>query len=275
MKSFTASDGIRIAYRDEGDGLPVLCLSGLTRNGTDFDYVAPFLGDVRLIRMDYRGRGASDWADPTSYTILQEGSDALELLDHLGMSSAAIIGTSRGGLIALHLAETARARLNGACLVDIGPELATEGLSVIAGYIGKNPVSNSIAEVARARVRLIQGFDNVPESRWLEEAKKHFVETPEGLKINYDPDLARIFDPPEGAPTEPVDLWAQFDALSDMPVALIRGANSDLLARETAAEMRRRSPAVIFAEVPDRGHIPFLDEPESVRVIRDWVEALK
>ncbi len=39
---FTADDGAKIAYRDEGAGFPVLALSGLTRSGTDFDYLAPF-----------------------------------------------------------------------------------------------------------------------------------------------------------------------------------------------------------------------------------------
>ena len=87
---FTAADGTGLHFTDEGprDGKPVLCLSGLTRNGTDFDYVAPHLGDVRLIRMDYRGRGRSDWADPLTYQVPVEAGDALALLDHLGIARA-------------------------------------------------------------------------------------------------------------------------------------------------------------------------------------------
>ena len=61
MAVFTAGDGARIAFSDQGTGLPVLCLAGLTRSMSDFDYVAPHLTRVRLIRMDYRGRGASEW----------------------------------------------------------------------------------------------------------------------------------------------------------------------------------------------------------------------
>ena len=48
---------------------------------------------------------------------------------------------------------------------------------------------------------------------------------------------------------------------------MIRGANSDLLSRETAARMRDARPDLIFAEVPERGHCPFLDEPESLEAI--------
>jgi pimeloyl-ACP methyl ester carboxylesterase len=57
-------------------------------------------------------------------------------------------------------------------------------------------------------------------------------------------------------------------------MALIRGANSDLLSPATTAEMRRRRPDMIFAEVPDRAHIPFLDEPESLTVLGAFLKAL-
>jgi pimeloyl-ACP methyl ester carboxylesterase len=250
----------------------VLCLSGLTRNGDDFNYVAQHLGDVRLIRMDYRGRGRSDWADPATYTVPVEARDALDLLDHLGLKQAAILGTSRGGLIAMALAATARDRLLGVCLNDIGPVVDLGGLALIKTYVGKNPQQKTYEEAAKARAIFYRDFKNVPESRWLEEARMHLVETPEGLKINYDPDLARIFDAtdPEADPA-PADFWPFFDALAGLPLATIRGANSDLLSPETAAEMRRRLPKMIYAEVPDRGHVPFLDEPEALAAIRAWI----
>lgn len=97
MPHFTTADGLSLYYSDEGEGVPVLCLAGLTRNSRDFDFVAPHLSGVRLIRMDYRGRGRSDRASHTTYTVPQEAADALALLDHLGLEKAAILGTSRGG----------------------------------------------------------------------------------------------------------------------------------------------------------------------------------
>ena len=106
MAFFQTSDGLKLYYTDEGEGLPLLCLSGLTRTGGDFDYVAPHLPNVRLIRMDYRGRGQSEWGDHTTYSIPVEARDAVELLDHLGVDKAAVLGTSRGGLIAMMLAAT-------------------------------------------------------------------------------------------------------------------------------------------------------------------------
>ena len=269
---FNAPDGTRLFYRDEGEGTPVLALSGLSRNSSDFDYAAPHLSDTRLIRLDYRGRGQSEWSGAETYTIPVEAGDALALLDHLGIEKAAILGTSRGGLIAMLLAMMAKERLSGVCLVDIGPELTTDGLDVIKNYIGRNPAQKTYAEATAMRAGLMAGFDNVPDSRWAEEVRKHYVETPDGLVINYDPALR---DAVLAAGTQPVpDLWPMFDALNGLPLALIRGANSNLLSEATTAEMVRRRPDMIWAIVPDRGHVPFLDETESVDVLRRWTAAL-
>lgn len=273
MPRFTTSDGISLHYADEGEGLPLLCLAGLTRDGRDFDFVAPHLDGVRLIRLDYRGRGQSGWAPPETYQIPVEGRDALELLDHLGLDRAAVLGTSRGGLIAMVLAATAKERLIGVALNDIGPEIAEAGLEVIKGYLGRKPPQKTLADVARRRAEVMTGFRNVPDSRWTEEAERLFRETPDGLELTYDPKLR---DAVLGGGAQPApDLWPLFDALKGLPLACLRGANSDLLSAETFAEMKRRRPDMIAVEVPDRGHIPFLDEPESLDALRRWLRMLR
>lgn len=273
MPEFAAPDGARLFYLDKGEGLPVLALSGLSRNGSDFDYVAPHLKGIRLIRMDYRGRGRSEWTGPDTYTIPIEASDAIALLDHLKLEQAAILGTSRGGLIAMVLAATAKERVSGACLVDIGPELASEGLDVIASYIGKNPTQKTYKEATAMRATLLPGFVDVPESRWAEEVRKHYTETDDGLNINYDPSLREAV---LAAGTQPMpDLWPLFDAFAELPLALVRGENSNLLAETTVDEMRRRRPDMVFANVPGRGHVPFLDEPAALDVLQTWIAALR
>jgi pimeloyl-ACP methyl ester carboxylesterase len=270
---FTASDGAKLAYRDEGQGLPLLCLAGLTRTMADFDYMIPHLPPLRLIRMDYRGRGESQWTGAASYTVPQEGKDALELLDHLGVAKAAILGTSRGGLIGMMLAAVAKDRLLGLCLTDIGPEIHRPGLERIFDYVGRNPSAKTLAEIAEKMPRHSPGFANVPASRWLEEVTKFYRVTPEGLKITYDPALRDAFIAGFNGPS--VDLWPLWEATAGLPVALIRGANSDLLTVETVAGMQARRPDMIHAEVPDRAHIPFLDEPEAVAALQAFIEACK
>ena len=272
MPRFTTSDGVSLHYTDEGQGLPLLCLAGLTRDGHDFDFVAPYLRDVRLIRLDYRGRGQSDWAEPDTYTIPVEARDAAQLLDYLGLARAAVLGTSRGGLIAMVLAATAKDRLLGVALNDIGPEIADEGLEVIKNYIGRNPVWKTHADAAHA-LSAMPAFPGVPEERWLEVSERLYREVPGGLEITYDPKLR---DAVLEAGAQPVpDLWPLFDALEGLPLCALRGANSDLLSLPTFEEMQRRRPDMISAEIPDRGHIPFLDEPGALVALDRWLDSLR
>ena len=257
-------DGTRLAYADQGTGIPLLCLPGLTRTMADFTYAKPHL-QGRMIRMDYRGRGGSSWTGAATYTVLQEAHDALALMDHLGLRQFAVLGTSRGGLIGMLLAHLAKDRLLGLCLNDIGPELEPAGLGRIADYVGRNPVTKTFAAFAGALAANSPGFANVPASRWLEEAQKHAKPAADGLQITYDPALRDALLAAMAAP--PVDAWPLFDACAGLPVAVIRGANSDLLSAGTVARMAARHPGLITATVPDRAHIPFLDEPESLAAL--------
>ena len=271
VNTFSSFDGLNLAFSDDGQGLPVLCLTGLTRNMADFDYLAPHLKGARMIRMDYRGRGQSDWAsDPMTYSVPIEARDALDLLDHLGIERAAIVGTSRGGLIAMTLAATAKDRLLGVCLNDIGPVLPADGIARILGYLGRRPKFSTQAEMAAALPGLMPGFNNVPTERWLKEVRNQTMECADGLDIRYDPKLRDAVI--AGSDSQAPDLWPLFDAMQGLPLAVIRGANSDLLDRETAKEMCSRRPDMLFAEVPDRGHVPFLDEPQALSAIQAWLK---
>ena len=272
-KHFTASDGARLAYRDEGSGLPLLCLCGLTRNMADFDYALPSLAGCRVIRMDYRGRGASDRTGAETYTVPIEARDALELLDHLGVAQAALLGTSRGGLIGMYLAAVAKPRLLGLCLNDVGPVIHRPGLERIKDYVGLKPSAKTLEDMAAKMPKAMAGFVNVPASRWLEEVSHFYDQTTAGLELKYDPALRESFHAAFAGP--PADLWPLFDACAGLPLALIRGANSDLLSSEVAAEMQRRRPDMLFADVPDRAHVPFLDEADSITVLRRWLELMR
>lgn len=271
-RTFTLSDGTTLGYDVQGRGKPLFCLAGLTRNRSDFDYVLPHLSTVQVIRMDYRGRGASDWTGPATYTVLQEAQDALALLDHLGLAQTAILGTSRGGLIGMLLAAMAGPRLTGLCLNDIGPVIERAGLDRIAAYVGRRPAARDLAGFAVALAQGQPAFANVPPDRWLEEATHHARVTPDGLDLTYDPTLREAFQAGMTAPAP--DLWPLFDACAGVPVTLIRGANTDLLSMATVAAMQARRPDMGFANVPDRGHVPFLDEPASLNALHSFIRGL-
>ncbi len=271
-RHFQTSDGLRLAFDDQGHGLPLLCLSGLTRNREDFDTVLGLSQRVRLIRLDYRGRGSSDHADWRSYTIAREAQDVVELLDHLDVPQTAILGTSRGGLIAMLLAVTHRNRLLGVMMNDIGPEMDPAGLTAIKGYIGIRPryatFEDAAADLQKA---LAAGFPDVTLPQWQMFARRVYRQTSDGLDLRYDPELRQSV---LASVSPAADLWPLFDALAGLPVAVLRGANSNLLSAKTLAEMARHHPGLMSATVPGRGHVPFLDEPESVALIDAFLAAL-
>ena len=116
------------------------------------------------------------------------------------------------------------------------------------------------------------GFHDVPFDRWIEEVNKHFVATEDGLDITYDPRLRDAVES-QGAQAAP-DLWPFFDALDGLPLAVLRGENSDLFLPETLEKMQARRPDLLAATVTGRGHIPFLDEPEAVATLQSWTGKL-
>ncbi len=274
MPDFQTSDGLTLFYRDEGLGPPILCLAGLTRNSLDFEFLAPHLLKYRLIRLDYRGRGASDYdPDVKNYNILREGLDAIELLDHLGIESATVIGTSRGGLVAMALSRDHGHRMNGVILNDIGPEVSHVGLDRIKKLVGQDfdlPDLKSAAEAALRSAKDV--FPGVPLRRWHQQAG--YLWQPQkggGLKVRYDKNLSKTLRG-EAAVGLGVDLWELFDGLSEHQVAVLRGENSDLLTEDTVARMRERHPGLLAVTIPDRGHVPFLDEPAALKAITEILE---
>lgn len=268
MARFTTSDGVGLHYTDQGGGLPLICLPGLTRCGKDFRYFAPHAGRCRMIALDARGRGGSDHApDYTSYNVLREAGDVLELMDHLGLQKAAILGTSRGGLVAMTLAATAKERLTAVILNDIGPEIPADGMARIMEYVGRKPAARTHAQAAIALAGMMgEAFPAVPADRWLEEVETYYDQGPGGLELRYDPRLRDALLAQAAAGPAP-DLWPLFLSLSGLPCGAIRGQNSDVLSAATFAAMQERLPALHAVELEGRGHVPFLDEPEAVALI--------
>ena len=95
-----------------------------------------------------------------------------------------------------------------------------------------------------------------------------------GVGLRYDPRLREALIRQAGAGGAP-DPWQHFDALAGLPLASIRGENSDLFTARTQARMAERHPGMVVAVVPDRGHVPFLDEAPALAAIRAVLEATR
>ena len=118
------------------------------------------------------------------------------------------------------------------------------------------------------------GFEHVPIERWRAEAANLYAETPLGLDLRYDSKLRDAVIEQQAAMPNP-DLWPLFKALNGLPLALIHGVNSDLLSAAAVEKMQAYRPDMILAKVPNRGHIPFLDEPQALDALHKWSKLIE
>lgn len=288
----SATDGLRLharCYGKRGDSalsiqcLPVLCLPGLARTAADFDPLAIALANDarrprRVIALDYRGRGLSEYdREPAKYNLQVELADVLTVANALDALPAVFIGTSRGGILTMLLAAQQPSAIAGAVLNDIGPVIEPQGLVRIKGYVGKLPQVRDFKEAAEALRRLFGAqFPALTDEDWLAWARRSFGQDNGVLVPTYDVNLAQTLAHADFEKPLPA-LWMAFDALASVPLMVIRGANSDLLSAATVEAMRaRRKEADLPMDVlvvPDQGHAPLLAEPATIARIADFAAA--
>lgn len=269
---FTAPDGLNIHALVLGEDSalsPIVCLPGLTRPARDFVALARHLHAAkprRIVSIDYRGRGGSDWdLDWSHYSFEVESMDIHAVLNQLAIESAIFIGLSRGGMHALMLGAQHRHMVLALVLNDVGPTLNPAGLAHIKDYIGRLPLLRDFDEaVAHYKRAMGERFTAVSDEHWRVYAEASLNVTPERLRLSYDPQLARPMESFD--PYNPPDLWPLFSALK-APVLSLRGEHSDLLTAETQAAMAARHPLCEIHVVPGQGHAPLLlDTPTLDRI---------
>jgi len=281
----SAPDGLRLHARCYGarsaPALPVVCLPGLARTAEDFDALGQALASDeslprRVIALDYRGRGQSEYdRDPANYNFQVELADLLAVMAALDATPAILIGTSRGGILAMLLAAVRPTAIAGVVLNDIGPVIEPKGLMRIKGYVGKLPQPRSFEEGAEILRRLFDAqFPKLGPDDWLASARRTFRQENGALVPTYDVKLATTLEGVDFEKPFP-PLWSQFDALKDRPMMVIRGANSDILSPSTVEAMRTRRATLETIEVPDQGHAPLLADVDTIARIAEFAARCK
>jgi pimeloyl-ACP methyl ester carboxylesterase len=276
----TAQDGLTLHVRRYGSGHAcahsVVCLPGLARTAADFHPLATALAadpaKPRLVlALDYRGHGQSQYdRNPKNYTIRVALADLSAVLAALEITSAIFVGTSFGGVLAMMLAVLPPIAVAGVILNDIGPVMEPRGLMRIKSYVGKLPIARNFEEGAEILRWLFEAqFTKLAPQDWIAFAQRTWREGHGTLVPSHDPKLERALRgySLERLPT----LWDQFDALARIPLMVIRGANSDMLARPTLNEMLARRSQLEVVVVPDQGHAPLLGEPKVIRRVAAFV----
>ncbi len=278
-----ADGGHRMAYWSWGHATAarvIVCVHGLSRQGRDFDVLAQALlarsaGPLRVVCPDVVGRGRSDWLkNPQGYALPTYAADMLAMLGQLHAQSPiedlSWCGTSMGGLVGMAVAGTPGLPLptpiERLLLNDVGPVIQWQALERIGAYIGQTGRFATLQEAADAMWRISSSFGPHTPEQWLALSRPMVHELPEGgLTLHYDPAIGvplramTAQDAEQGQAT----LWALYDQISARTL-LTRGAQSDLLSRETALQMTQRGPRAQLVEFEGVGHAPTFVTPEQV-----------
>ncbi|MDA7948255.1 MAG: alpha/beta hydrolase [Hyphomicrobiaceae bacterium] len=278
---YSSQDGLRLYARHypaktvdgQTPARSVLCLAGLARNSKDFHKLALHLSRYSssprdVYCLDYRGRGQSQY-DPKwqNYSPYIELLDTLDFMTLAELHHVSLIGTSRGGIIAMLMGVVRPGSLGAVVLNDIGPVIEARGLARIIGYVGKTPTPQNWEEAALI-VRDVSSrfFTDVSDDEWLEIARQIYGEE-DGYPVpGYDNALAKTLSEIDLASPIP-QMWPQFGALAHLPMLVLRGENSDLLSNETVKEMAARHSRLESYLVEEEGHPPMLRDHRTIRVV--------
>lgn len=284
----------RMAYWDwaaqTGEACPrvVICVHGLSRQGRDFDALAQALSaQARVLAVDVAGRGHSDWLqDPMAYQVATYAADlaALVLQVRAEQPDASIdwVGTSMGGLIGMVIAAQPSLRLRRLVLNDVAPVIQWEALQRIGTYLGLDPAFPTEQAAVDYLASISSGFGPHTPEQWRALSQPMLRERVGQWHLHYDPAIALPFQALTGGADaaasqqvvrdSEVALWGLYDAIT-APTLLLRGADSDLLTRDTAAEMARRGPRAACVEFTGVGHAPTLVATDQIAAVQAFLDA--
>jgi len=264
----------RIAYLEWGDPRNrdvLLCVHGLTRSGRDFDELARALcGQFRVVCPDVAGRGESDrLADPMLYAWPQYLSDMVTLIARLDVEAVNWLGTSMGGFVGMALAAQNGSPVRKLVLNDAGPVIAKASLERIAAYLGATPAFAAIEEAEKYIRAISAPFGPHSDAQWRVLTETWVRRNDDGSwRPHYDPRIAEPFR--AAMPESDLGFWPVYDALR-CPTLLLRGEHSDVISRDTAAEMARRGPKAKVVEIRGVGHAPTLLHADQIAIVRDFL----
>ncbi len=269
----------RLAYWQWGDAANpdvVLCVHGLTRNGRDFDALAQRLAPrKRVVCPDIAGRGRSDrLRDPNLYGLPQYIADCVTLIARLDVERLAWIGTSMGGLIGMSYAALPGNAVAKLVLNDVGPEIDPVGLQRIATYVGTDPRYPSFEAAEQALRLAMVNFGPHTDEQFRLLSRHALVRIGDTWGMNYDPAIAVPVKATVAAlaasGAQPPSLWPLYDQIG-CPTLVLRGAQSDVLSPEVAAQMSARGPRAQVVQFEGVGHTPTLIVDDQIAAVERFL----
>jgi pimeloyl-ACP methyl ester carboxylesterase len=276
---FRTNDGRQLYFRDYSNAssrMPVIGIPGLQTNSRAFEYIAPLMAKSRrVLCIDPRGRGRSDYdTDPGNYTLKREATDVFQMAKEAGVARAVVFGLSRGGLSGLLLAAGTNLAA-GLILVDIGPEIELAVMARLAQDVATFPNWGAAAEALKKGHGA--WFPGWSDQKWHTWARMKYKEEGGRIIPDFDPQLIMRAGDPNRAPTGrgKIALWQAFRRLPRLPILVLRGEHSDVLSERTVATMKAIRPITVAVTIKGCGHLPLLDEPESIVAIDVFLERFR
>ena len=265
---------MRLHYLDWGTaGLPpVVFLHGGGLNAHTWDLVCASLRRERhCLALDQRGHGESEWSPQMDYTIESQVEDLDAFFAAMKLSRFVLIGMSLGGVNALAWAGKHGARLAGLVIVDVGPEVRTEGVRKIAAFTSDATPLDSVEQyVDRA-----MAFNPRRNRELLRRSLLHNLRRmPDGRYMwKYDQrHRGRAPDPAAQAHRREV-LWSAVDTVP-CPTLVVRGGQSDVFHDEDAERMVARLKKGRWTRIEGAGHTVQGDNPAGLLVsLREFLGA--
>ena len=232
------------------DAPPIVLLHGGHQSAHSWDLVSLHLArNYRVLALDQRGHGDSEWSRDVDYSNHAMALDAGAFIDALGLGRPILMGHSMGGRNALLLTKQNPGRLRALVAVDIGPEISAEGRHAIAGFVRTNQEFDDLEHFV-ANVRKYDPYR--PREHIERTVKYNMLQRTDGKFVSKcDSTPRRLGLQASGA----LDNVTLEDAQAfDLPVLVVRGANSNILTPEAAERFRAALPRGVLAVVPDSGH---------------------
>lgn len=261
----------------------VVAWHGLARTGRDMDELAVHLSRrYRVICPDTIGRGLSQWSPlpGQEYCLSFYARIASELFDQLHIEKAHWVGTSMGGAIGTVCAgglfqPGMKQRIQSLTLNDNAPQLADAAIGRIRAYAGSPPAFDTVLELEAFFRQVYKPYGWLSDAQWRRLTETSTRRLPDGrVTPHYDPAMVQQFV------NHPNDylIWDHYDAIT-VPVMCLRGADSDLVLRETTDAMMHRGPGAAgltqVVEISDCGHAPALNVPDQLERVAAFIGAAR
>lgn len=266
---FAASDEISLYYREYGvraDTTPVVCLHGYWRTSKDFEELAAYLAPQRrVIAPDLRGRGRSGRSKDThAYDLEKLEEDVLGLMDSLKAERAVIVGLALGAQLAMDIAAKHPERVAGIVFNDSAPETVASSGNKMKAFSGDDELTYEVA-LSRVKAQYEAAFPRMDAAGFERLLYRNYRQTEAGGYVRDFDQLTNeaLWRTAKARPT----FWDAYEVIPDVPIAILRGANSDFITPEIVARMlSRRSRAKLYT-IPGVGHPTMLWEPEVFAAI--------